>query len=199
MAPPPLPLLRSSIGLGLSESFERFYPTLDTATREAILDRYRHHWVETWHARHEPFPAAAATLARLGEAGLLLALATAKSRRGLVRDFERTGVGGCFHAVRTVDECPAKPSPAMLLELMHELGARPAETLMVGDTRWDLEMASNAGVDAVAVLSGAQPEEELRECPQLACLPEVGALIDWLGLTATAPAPAAVAVAGAAG
>lgn len=193
VAPPPMPLLRGSIGLGLSDSFERFYPALDPVTRERILDRYRHHWIETWHARHDPFPAAAATLDRLADAGLLLAVATAKSRRGLVRDFERTGLGPCFHATRTLDECPPKPAPAMLLELMDELGARPEQTLMVGDTRWDLEMAKNAGVDAVAVLSGAHPEEELRGCPQLDCLPEVGALADWLGLSPVADR-AAVAV-----
>jgi phosphoglycolate phosphatase len=190
VAPPPLALLRGSIGLGLTDSFERFYPTLDGPTREVILDRYRHHWVETWHARHDPFPAARATLAALAEAGTLLAVATAKSRRGLVRDFERTGLGPLFHASRTLDECPPKPSPAMLLELMEELGATPQQTLMVGDTRWDLEMASNAGVDAVAVLCGAQPEAELRGCPQLDCLPEVGALVEWLGLAAVNGQPA---------
>jgi phosphoglycolate phosphatase len=184
VAPPPLPLLRGSIGLGLTDSFERFYPALDAETRERILDRYRHHWIETWHARHDPFPAAAATLERLADAGLLIADATAKSRRGLVRDLERTGLGPCFHATRTMDECPPKPAPAMLLELMEELGTRPEQTLMVGDTRWDLEMAKNAGVDAVAVLCGAQPEEELRACAQLDCLPEVGALVEWLGLAA---------------
>jgi len=192
VAPPPLAVLRGSIGLGLTDSFERFYPALDAATQALILDRYRHHWIETWQARHDPFPGAAATLARLADAGLLLAVATAKSRRGLVRDLERTGLGVCFHASRTMDECPPKPAPAMLLELMDELGARPDQTLMVGDTRWDLEMAKNAGVDAVAVLCGAHPEEELRGCPQLDCLPEVGALVDWLGLADVngRPAPA---------
>ena len=70
----------------------------------------------------------------------------------------------------------------MLLELMEELGARPAETLMVGDSRWDLEMARNAGVDSVAVLGGASVEVELRGCGPLACLPGVGELAGWLGL-----------------
>ena len=178
--PPPVEVLRGSIGLGLDESFDRFYPALARERRDTILDRYRHHWVETWHARHDPFPSADATLERHTEAGTLLAVATAKSRRGLLRDFERTGLGTFFHASRTLDECPPKPSPAMLLELMYALGTTPAQTLMVGDTRWDLEMAKNAGVDGIAVLCGAQPETELRGCPQLACLPEVGALLDWL-------------------
>ena len=56
-------------------------------------------------------------------------------------------------------------------------------------------MASNAGVDAVAVLCGAQPEAELRGYRQLACLPDVGALVDWLGLPS--PSQRAPAMAGA--
>jgi phosphoglycolate phosphatase len=99
-----------------------------------------------------------------------------------VRDFARTGLGALFHGTRTVDECPPKPSPAMLLELMDELGARPAETLMVGDSRWDLEMARNAGVDSVAVLGGAEVEAELRGYGPRACLPGVEVLPRWLGL-----------------
>jgi phosphoglycolate phosphatase len=180
VAAPPLALLRGSIGLGLVDSFDRFYPEVDVATRERILDRYRHHWVETWHERHEPFPAARETLTGLAAGGALLAVATAKSRRGLVRDFERTGLGDIFHATRTLDECPPKPSPAMLLDLMDELGTRPAETLMVGDTRWDLEMARNAGVDAIGVLCGAMDEGELTACGPLTCLGGVGELIPWL-------------------
>lgn len=179
---PPVEEIRSSIGLGLEDTFTRYYPQLGRELRARVMERYAHHWVETWHARHDPFPAAGEVLQSLSAAGALLGLATAKSRRGLVRDFARTGLGAHFHATRTVDECPPKPSPAMLLELMAELGARPAETLMVGDSRWDLEMARNAGVDSVAVLGGASVEVELRDCGSLAYLGGVGELPSWLGL-----------------
>ena len=185
--PPPDALIRGTVGLGLTDTFERFYPAADEALRERILDRYRHHWVTHWHSRHDPFPAAAATLESLTAAGAMLAVATAKSRRGLVRDFERTGLGRYFQASKTVDECPPKPSPVMLLELMDELGARRDETLMVGDSRWDLEMARNAGVDAIGVLGGAHPQDDLDCCGPLACLPGVAALVDWLALEETRP------------
>ena len=71
-----------------------------------------------------------------------------------------------------------------------ELGARPAETLMVGDSRWDLEMARNAGVDSVAVLGGATVEAELRDCGPLRCLPGVAELPGFLGLATSAGARA---------
>jgi len=178
--PPADEVLKGAIGLGLVDSFARFFPGLAGDIQERILDRYRHHWVETWHARHDPFPPARATLEELRARGVFVGIATAKSRRGLVRDFERTGLGALVDASRTLDECPPKPAPNMLLELMDELGVRPRETLMVGDTRWDLEMATNAGVDGVAVLCGAQPEEELRRYHTVACLGHVGELAAWL-------------------
>lgn len=177
---PPDAHIRATIGLGLVDTFERYYPQLGAEERARVLERYSHHWVETWHHQHQPFPAAAHTLRQLAAAGMRIGLATAKSRRGLHRDLERTGLADLFHASRTVDECPPKPHPAMLQELMAELGAAPPETLMVGDSRWDLEMARNAGVDAVAVLSGAQPELELLAGAPVACLAHVGELPGWL-------------------
>jgi phosphoglycolate phosphatase len=177
---PPEPVLRGAIGLGLEDSFARFFPDSTRELREHILERYRHHWIETFHARHDPFPDVVATLTTLHAQGVLVAVATAKSRRGLVRDLERTGLGAWIHASRTLDECPPKPSPAMLLELMEELGTRPRDTLMVGDTRWDLEMARNAGTDAVAVLCGAHAPEELALAPAAARLAHVGELPAWM-------------------
>jgi phosphoglycolate phosphatase len=174
-------VIRGTIGLGLSDVFEHHYPSLDAAARARVREAYSRHWIETWHSRHHPFPATAAALAQVASAGMLIGLATAKSRKGLLRDLERTGLGDRFHASRTVDECPAKPHPAMLEELMAELGVRPRETLMVGDSRWDLEMARNAGTDAVAVLSGADGEPELTSWGPVACLPHVGKLPAWLG------------------
>ena len=78
------------------------------------------------------------------------------------------------------DEAMSKPHPQMLLELSDELGAASSETLMVGDTTFDLEMARNAGSPAVAVLTGAQQREELLDCAPLECLPSVGELPAWL-------------------
>jgi phosphoglycolate phosphatase len=110
----------------------------------------------------------------------LLAIATGKSRRGLDHDLEFHGLGPLFAASRCADETNPKPHPAMLLELMDELAAARVETLMVGDTSHDLEMARAAGVDALAVSYGAHPEEGLRACRPLHCLSTVGELDAWL-------------------
>jgi phosphoglycolate phosphatase len=55
----------------------------------------------------------------------MLAVATGKTRKGLDRAFEVSGLGPRFHASRCADECHSKPHPQMLEELMEEFGVAP--------------------------------------------------------------------------
>src|SRR3990170_1706906 len=112
--------------------------------------------------------------------GRLLAVATGKSRRGLERALEASGLKDRFTATRCADETNPKPHPAMLLELMRELDVAPERSLMVGDTSHDLEMAKGAGVDALAVSYGAHPEPALRALGPRECVASVEALRAWL-------------------
>src|ERR1051325_11068135 len=110
----------------------------------------------------------------------ILSIATGKSRKGLERSLEATGVRRLFAASRCADETTPKPHPAMLLELMQELEAEPDGVLMIGDTSHDMEMARAAGVDGLAVTYGAHPEHQLRSCGRRGCVASVAALDRWL-------------------
>jgi phosphoglycolate phosphatase len=68
----------------------------------------------------------------------------------------------------------------MLLELMAELGVAPHQTIMVGDTEYDMEMATNAGAGKVAVRSGVHSEERLNRHAPLVCLDRVTELPAWM-------------------
>jgi phosphoglycolate phosphatase len=109
-----------------------------------------------------------------------LAIATGKSRKGLERSLEATGVRRLFAASRCADETTPKPHPAMLFELMRELNAEPGGVLMIGDTSHDMEMARAAGVDGLAVTYGAHPEDALRACGPRGCVASVTDLERWL-------------------
>jgi phosphoglycolate phosphatase len=89
-------------------------------------------------------------------------------------------VRALFLASRTADETTPKPSPAMVHELLDELGVRPEEALVIGDSRHDLEMAANAGCESVGVEGGALPAEELWRYGPRVVLPGVGHLASWL-------------------
>lgn len=88
-------------------------------------------------------------------------------------------MGKYFHATRTADQTFSKPHPAMILEIMDELDVSAERVLMVGDTTHDLQMAINAGVDAVGVTHGAHPAEQLRELKPLALLGDFHELRTW--------------------
>lgn len=172
--------LRGAIGLGIDEMIESFCPGCDEVTSSRIIEVYRRLWFGGFNDRPRPFEGVPDLLSTLSGQGRLLAIATAKSRRGLLADLERTGLGHHFQASRTVDEAASKPSPDMLLQLLDELGVGPAEALMIGDAAHDLQMARNAGVPAIGVTSGTAKREALLEVGPLACLDSVMGLPGWL-------------------
>ena len=68
----------------------------------------------------------------------------------------------------------------MLFHLMERTGVAAGETLMIGDTTHDLDLARNAGVQALAVTYGAHPPAVLARLRPLAMLGSVSALRLWL-------------------
>jgi phosphoglycolate phosphatase len=181
--------IRGTVGLGLRETVDSLVPGCGDELYAGILACYRRHWVETFRDLPLLFPGVSGMLGELARSGYLLAVATGKSRRGLEHAFGQTGMRGHFHATRTADEAISKPHPQMLLDILDELGVRPAAAVMVGDSIYDLQMAANAGTHAVAVLSGAHGREELAAWSPRALLDQVVELPEWLA-GAGRPAPA---------
>lgn len=171
---------RDVIGLGLDEAMARLLPTGDAGLRAEVVLQYRRHFLGGDQAPAVLFPGARETLDWMTEQGYRLAVATGKSRAGLNKSLTESGLHGVFHATRTADETFSKPHPQMLLELMDELGARAEETLMIGDTEYDLQMANNAGVRSLAVCYGVHEPGRLLACGPLACLDSLWAIRDWL-------------------
>lgn len=178
----PLPdaAIRNIIGLGLREALDELVPGADSVLRQQLVDRYRHHFLSANQTPSPLFPGADAMVRDLGEQGYFLAVATGKGRQGLNQVLEETGCKGLFHATRCADETFSKPHPQMLLELMSELCVTPAETLMIGDTEYDLQMARNAGTAALGVSYGAHERERLLKCEPLACFDSLEDLRGWL-------------------
>jgi len=170
---------RHVIGLGLADALAYAVPDLPVSEYGRMAERYRHHFL----ARDAELPLFAGVrdlLARLKSRGHRLAIATGKSRVGLVRGIGHLGLDGIFDATRCADQCAPKPAPDMLIELMDELVADRGRTLMIGDTAHDLAMASNAGVAAVAVGYGAHPPQELAALGPLALAHSTAELAAWL-------------------
>ncbi|MCY0388566.1 HAD-IA family hydrolase [Robbsia sp. Bb-Pol-6] len=170
---------RYVIGLGLRDALETVAPTLAPADYPRLVERYRYHFLSG-----EPdlalFPGVREMLESLRSAGYFLAVATGKNRVGLNRALAHSGVASLFDATRCADETFSKPHPAMLHELVRELGQENARTVMIGDTTHDLQMAINADVAGIAVTYGAHRPEPLRALNPIFCADNVAELSDWL-------------------
>jgi phosphoglycolate phosphatase len=163
---PPPAAVRQVVGLRLEEAVGRLADTPPEATLTvALAARYRQaFWALRQSGRlHEPlFPGIREALARLARRPeMLLAIATGKNRRGLVHSLAHHGLSDHFYSLRTADDGPGKPHPAILQQAMAESGVEAEQTLLLGDTTYDMQMAGNAGVRAIGVSWGYHSEDML--------------------------------------
>jgi phosphoglycolate phosphatase len=97
----------------------------------------------------------------------------------------RHGLAERFATIQTSDDAPSKPHPGMVLAAMRETGVAPQDTVVVGDTVFDLEMARAAGAGAIGVAWGYHPASALREAGAHAMIDAfaelVPALDHWWG------------------
>ncbi len=109
----------------------------------------------------KPFSGAAEALAALEAEDTLLAIVTSRGNHRVHDILSECGFAGRFLCVKTVDHGPGKPNPFLLRQAMEEAGVEPCDTVMVGDTTFDVMMARNAGTAAVGVSWGVHPGHEL--------------------------------------
>ena len=145
----------------MHEAIAELYPDIDIALRQQMVHSYGLNYLAITTGKTMLFPKARETLEQLCDKGYMLAVATGKSRRGLERALVETDVKHYFHTSRCADETFSKPHPQMLIDIMQTLDMTPAQTLMIGDSQHDLQMAANANVCSVAVSYGAQPIQQL--------------------------------------
>ena len=148
------------IGLGLGDAMRHAVPDLKPENYQAMIERYRFHYLSGDHEL-SLFAGVPQMLARLQAAGHVLAVATGKSRQGLERALDHSGLRRYVMASRTADECHSKPHPQMLQELLEEFAVPPERAVMIGDTTHDLLMAQAAGTAGIGVAYGAHPREAL--------------------------------------
>jgi len=171
--------IRQIIGLGLFEAVHTLYPDLDKARLHALEDCYRQIWLAD-PVEMPLFANARELISELASQDCFLSVATGKSRRGLDKVLKSTGLGDFFHATRCADECHSKPHPQMIEELMDYTGVNAHDTLMIGDTEFDLMMAHNAKAHSLGITHGAHSEKRLQQCQPQAIVHDLHQVQQWL-------------------
>jgi HAD superfamily hydrolase (TIGR01509 family) len=168
--------------------FERFDVPFDRAAFERTYspDWYRTyrtlgldegHWPEAdrlWQSHYATdsaalLPGARQCLDRLRAAGLALSLVTSGERERVEREQAALGLAGTFAVMVCGGETPQrKPHPEPLLVALERLGVSASESVYVGDSPEDVEMARAAGVFTVGIPGGFPNREALtRSRPDL--------------------------------
>ena len=176
--------IRGLIGLSLEETFARLLPGIGGGEIERLVAGYRHQFVVQRQAEGAPdplFPHAGKVLRELNDAGFLLGVATGKSRRGLdavLADHDLTDI---FVTRQTGDGHPGKPHPAMLYQAMADTGVEAVDTMMIGDTSYDMAMAVNAGAQPIGVAWGYHPVADLQAAGARVVVPDFYELAAYVG------------------
>ncbi len=185
LPPPGYAATRKIVGLSLRPAIATLAPDLPEERYALLADAYKDAFVANRAAgHHEPLYAGARDLvAQLREDGWRLGVATGKARRGVDAFLETHDFVGWFDAAHCADDGPGKPDPHMLRLVIDAVGAASADTVMIGDTSFDMAMARAAGVYAQGVTWGFHTVDEIRsggahhiveDMPALAI-----ALADW--------------------
>ena len=172
--------VRRVIGLPLEQCMVRLAPQ-HTIRHERLVAAYKDAFFALRRSadHHEPlFEGALAALDAVERAGWLLGVATGKSKRGLVAVLEHHGLGERFVTIQCGDMGPGKPDPSMLLRAMDETGAAPADTVMIGDTTYDMLMAANAKVHSIGVEWGYHDPAELKTAGAHSTIASFAELLD---------------------
>jgi phosphoglycolate phosphatase len=172
--------IKGVVGLSLDEAITRLLPDAPTEERRNVALSYKDAFAAMRRQGdlHEPlYPGVKTSLEAFEKDGWLLGVATGKSFRGLKATLKGHGLAESFITLQTADRAAGKPHPEMLQRAMAETGVDAEQTVMVGDTTFDMEMACNAGVGAIGVSWGYHGVDDLREAGAWAVVRNFDALI----------------------
>lgn len=189
---PPRERILEVVGLSLPQAFAALAGEDAAFPLASFADAYRHAFFRlgadpVWQA--PLFPGARAVLDELARrADVVLGLATGKSRRGVDHLLDLHGLGGVFATVQTADRHPSKPAPDMVLAALAETGAAAADTVVLGDTTFDIVMARAAGAVPIGAGWGYHPAAALSAAGAHAVIEGFPAFLPVFdGLCATTP------------
>ena len=161
---PPAADCRRVIGLSLTEAMAALRPEGGEDEHLELAETYKacfHRARQEGRVEEPLFDGILELLEVLEADGWDLAVATGKSDRGLRHCLESHGLHARFVSLQTADRHPSKPHPAMVLQAMADAGAEPGNTIVIGDTSFDMAMGVAAGATSIGAGWGYHEDQEL--------------------------------------
>lgn len=162
--------IASTIGLPLAECFRTATAVPPSRVEEATA-LYRQIFPSLALDHITLFPRVAETLARMRDEGRVMAVVSSRHRMSLYPLMTQLGIDRYIPLSHTYGEdenLRPKPAPDLALKALADLGIEASQTLVVGDTVYDLGMGAAAGCHTCGVTYGNQSRQKLLSaCPQL--------------------------------
>lgn len=148
------------IGLSLMNGIEILYPQASESQKLAIQQSYADYYIANSH-RTPLFAPIEGMLQTLQQQGKQLAVATGKKRKGLERVLDASNSHHYFVMTRCADEAGSKPDPQMLIDILEYTQQKVADAVFIGDSIYDIQMATQLGMTSIAVDYGTASSAEL--------------------------------------
>ncbi|MBF0657280.1 HAD-IA family hydrolase [Psychrobacter sp. NG25] len=148
------------IGLSLMNGIEILYPQASESQKLAIQQSYADYYIANSHST--PLFAPIESMLQILQAqGKKLAVATGKKRKGLDRVLDASESHHYFVVTRCADEAGSKPDPQMLIDILEYTQQQIANAVFIGDSIYDIQMATQLGMTSIAVDYGTASSAEL--------------------------------------
>ena len=173
---------RRFVSLGLDKAVRKIFPNLSLHQYERLLAGVQQALVSN-HGAVYLFPGARHVIEQLHHAGVEMAIATNRGQQALQRVLQVSELEAFFSVTRTAGQVPAKPCPQMLEEILALTGARAENTLMIGDSTADIEMARALDVPSIGVDFYYQQGDDLKAAGALDVFDDFAQIGRYLGLS----------------
>lgn len=135
----------------------------ETEQGELISKRRSEIFKEKYLPHLKAFPKTKEMLQRLRDEGLKLVVASSAKKDELKSLLKIAGADDLIEEQTSSDDAEnSKPDPDIIEAALEALDLPPDSVVMLGDTPYDIESASRAGVRAIAVRSGGWSDEDLK-------------------------------------
>lgn len=161
-------VLLKTFGEPLEYTMRNFFPEVPV---EKGLEIYRGYQRDNFLNDIQLFPGIRDLLDELSARQIKMALVTSRLKHTTMQAIDKFDMEKYFGYVVTADDVTRhKPDPQSALIALDKIGSRPEQTIMIGDTLFDILCARNAGCTSVLVSwslsladklkDGFAPEEE---------------------------------------
>ena len=154
--------VKNIIGLSLMNGIKILYPQANDTQLREIQQTYAEYYVANSHSTplFEPIEG---MLQVLQQQSKTLAVATGKKRKGLDRVLDASDSHDYFAITRCADESGSKPDPQMLTDILDYTQQQVSDAVFIGDSIYDIQMATALGMTSIAVNYGTATSAELAE------------------------------------